>query len=111
MAALKPRRGEVWWVNFNPTIGTEVQKQRPAIIVSNDISNKFLDRVQVVPLTSNTEKVYPSEALVTVKKQAAKAMTDQIRTVSVERLGKKISSLTAIELVAVELVLRMQLGL
>ena len=55
------KRKEVWWVNFDPSIGGEIQKQRPAVIVSNDLSNKHLNRVQVVPLTSKVQKIYPGE--------------------------------------------------
>jgi mRNA interferase MazF len=58
------KRGEVWWVNFDPSIGGEIKKKGPAVIVSNDESNKFLNRVQVIPLTSRTDKLYPSEELV-----------------------------------------------
>jgi mRNA interferase MazF len=61
------KRGEVWWINFQPSVGGEIQKQRPAVIVSNDASNKFLNRIQVVPLTTSVDRVYPSEACVTVK--------------------------------------------
>ena len=58
------KRGEVWWVNFDPAVGGEIQKQRPAVIVSNDAANKHLNRAQVIPLTSQVTKLYPSEAMV-----------------------------------------------
>ena len=58
------KRSEVWWVNFDPSVGGEIRKKRPAVIISNDSANKFLNRVQVVPLTGKTGRFYPSEALV-----------------------------------------------
>ncbi len=107
----KPKRGEVWWVTFDPALGTEIKKCRPAIVLSNNVSNKYLDRLQVVPLTSNITKVHVSECLVQLSKQTGKAMADQIRTVSTERLVKKMGTLSVENMLAVEQVVRLQLGL
>jgi len=56
------KRGDVWWVHFEPAVGDEVRKERPAVIVSNDVANKYLNRLQVVPLTTSVVRLYPSEA-------------------------------------------------
>ena len=67
------KRGKVWWVEFDPAVGSEVRKTRPAVIVSNDAANRNLARVVVIPLTSNTDRQYPGEALVSVDGQSSKA--------------------------------------
>jgi mRNA interferase MazF len=105
------KRGEVWWVNFDPSVGQEVKKKRPAVIVSNDVSNKYLKRYQVVPLSSNTGKLYPSETLVKIGGKDGKAMADQLTTVSELRFMNKIGDVTSKEMEEIEQVIRLQLDL
>lgn len=104
-------RGEVWWVNFAPSVGGEIQKQRRAVIVSNDVSNKFLNRLQIVPLTSNIDRLYPSEAYVMLSGKQNKAMADQLTTVSKARLLNNAGRLSRADLNKVEQAIKVQLGL
>jgi mRNA interferase MazF len=105
------KRGEVWWVDFTPTVGGEIRKSRPAVIISNDSSNKYLNRLQVIPLTTATERIYPSEAFVTVRRKRHKAMADQLATVSKVRLVNRVGRLSDTNLRALEQAIRTQLGL
>lgn len=104
-------RGEVWWVNFDPAVGGEIRKHRPAVILSNDLANKHLNRVQVVPLTARVDKLYPSEAAVTVVGRLNKAMADQLTTASKERLTKKMGQVSREDLHKIERATAVQLGL
>jgi mRNA interferase MazF len=104
-------RGEVWWVDFGPSKGGEIRKRRPAVIVSNDSANRFLNRVQVMPLSSHTAKLYPSEARIRIKNAESKAMADQLATADKSRLSDRIGVLSATDLRAVEDAIRIQLAL
>ncbi len=105
------QRGEVWWVEFDPAVGSEIRKTRPAVIVSNDTSNRHIARVQVIPLTSNTGRVYPSEAVVRIGDKESKIMADQIMTADKKRLKEKIGKLSAHDMKQVEKTICIQLGI
>ena len=104
-------RGEVWWINFEPSLGGEIRKQRPAVIVSNDAANHYLNRVQVVPITSHVDRLYPSEAYVFFRGKKSKAMADQITTVSKKRLINPEGSISKAELESIGKAITTQLDL
>ena len=105
------KRGEVWWINFDPSVGGEIRKKRPAVIISNDAANHFLNRVQVVPLTSSVGKLYPSEAYITLQGKKAKAMADQLTTVSKKRIINQAGSLSQTDLDGIKRAIMLQLDL
>ena len=104
-------RGEVWWVEFDPAVGSEIRKTRPAVIISNDVSNRHLARVQVIPLSSQVERIYPSETVVTLSGQTSKVMADQIMTADKRRIKQIMGTLSQADLQTVQRVVKLQLGL
>jgi len=114
------RRGEICLVNLEPTRGSEANKRRPAIIVSNDGANISAERtghgvVTVVPLTSNTARVFPFQvllpALVSGLDRDSKAQAEQTRAISVERVGERIGVVPPELLTELNEALRLHLAL
>jgi len=105
------RRGEVWWVEFDPAVGTEIRKTRPAVIVSNDAANRNLARVVVVPLTSHSDRLYPGEAAITLNGERRKALADQIMAADKSRLTNRLGELSKKDMQDVEYAIKLHLGL
>ena len=105
------KRGEVWWVEFDPSVGSEIRKTRPAVIVSNDSANRHLLLVVVIPLSTNISRVYPAETLVTLEGKQSKAMADQIMAADKIRLKTQIGTLSKVDMLGVEQAILVHLGL
>jgi mRNA interferase MazF len=114
------RRGEIVTVNLDPARGSEASKTRPAVIVSNDAANATATRlgrgvVTVVPLTSNTERIYPFQILLPASPTGlahdSKAQAEQIRSVAVERIGKRIGQLPVALITQLDHAIRIHLSL
>ena len=110
-----PVRGEIYWVALDPTVGGEIAKTRPALIISNNIGNQYSDRVIVAPITSgNTHRVFPFEVFVSAGesglKSDSKVLLDQIRAVAKRRLGARIGALDEKRLIEVGQAIRLSLA-
>lgn len=99
-----PRRGEIWWANLDPTVGSEISKTRPCLVISNSVVNEH--RRTVVPLSSSPRSAPPLMVSVTCSGKSAVAVIDQVRAVAKERLMSLIEKLAAKELDSVEVALR-----
>lgn len=114
------RRGDIHLVDLNPVLGSEANKRRPAVLVSNDGANTTAIRlgrgvVTVVPLTSNTQRIYPFQVLLTATATGldrdSKAQAEQVRSVDVRRIGAQLGRVDARLLAQVDEALRLHLAL
>lgn len=115
------RRGDVFWVDLDPARGSEATKIRPAVIVSNNGVNTAAHQngrgvVTVVPVTSNTARVYPFQVLIEAVdhpglRRDSKALVEQIRVVDVSRIGRRITALSPITIKKLEAAMRLHLAL
>ena len=105
------KRGDVFWVDFDPSKGTEIKKTRPALICSHDILNDNSSRIIVAPITSKLHKIYSFEYKISDDFINGKIMLDQIRSIDKSRLGKKITSILHKQIFEIEEILRFLLGI
>ena len=91
---LLPMQGDVWWVNLDPTIGKEINKKRPCLIISPDDMNAHLGTVIAAPITS-TIKPWPTRVTVTLQRKKSSIALDQIRAIDRARLVKRMAQIDA----------------
>jgi len=113
---ITPKRGDIFLVNFDPTIGREIQKTRPALVIQNDIWNRYSPITIVAALTTAVEgKVYPTEVLLKVSEggldRDSLVLLNQVRSIDTERLLKKLGKLTERRMKEVDVALALSLGL
>lgn len=106
-----PKRGEIFWVNLEPTVGTEINKIRPCLIISNDSSNEYLSRVIVAPITSTIKKLYSFEVKLELENLIGKILLDQIRSIDKRCLGNRITFLEKNTMMEVDKALKITLAL
>jgi len=112
-----PRRGEIYLVAFDPTIGREIKKTRPALIIQNDVGNRYGDLTIVAAITSQVSPIlYPVEVIVKPSranglKVLSAVLLDQVRTVDRQRLLKRLGALESSALQRVDEALQISLGL
>lgn len=111
-----PKRGEIWIVNFDPTVGSEIKKTRPAVILQNNIGNRFSSVTIVAALSSHfDDTLYPTEVLVEAGagglKDVSVVLLNQVRTIDKRRLAKKIGRLRPETMQKIDQALQISLGI
>ena len=110
------KRGDIYYAVLHPAVGSEMDKRRPVLIVSNNINNKAANTLTILPITSNVNRVYPFEVLLNPEvsglTKASKAQAQQIRTISKQRIiGEVIGSLNEEIMLLIDAALKLHLGL
>ncbi|AVH58724.1 type II toxin-antitoxin system PemK/MazF family toxin [Streptomyces dengpaensis] len=114
------KRGDIYLVDYEPVRGSEASKARPAVIVSNDAANEAVERigrgvVTLVPLTTNTSRVYPFQVLLPAGEAGllkdSKVQCEQVRALALERLLRPIGALPRQRMAEIDLALRRHLAL
>jgi mRNA interferase MazF len=110
------KRGDIYYVDLHPAVGSEMDKRRPVLIVSNNINNKAATTLTILPITSNVSRIYPFEVLLNPEvsglTKASKVQAQQIRTISKQRIiGEVIGSLNEKIMLLIDAALKLHLGL
>lgn len=110
------KRGEIYYAQLSPTVGKEVSKRRPVLIVSNDINNRVASYVTILPITFNITRIYPFEVLLEKGDSGlpltSKVQAQQIRTISKQRIERDVLGTLKSELMSeIEAAIRLHLGL
>lgn len=111
------RRGEIYFADLDPTVGDEIRKVRPVLIISNNANNNVANTLTIIPITSNVTKVYPFEVLLHVNEsglaKTSKAQCHQLRTISKNRiLNKKIQGVVGSSILSkINLAIKLHLDL
>ena len=108
---MSPRRGEIWWVNLDPTLGSEIKKTRPCVVLGTNILNERRRTVVIIPLSTGPQAAPPLLVPVASAGKSAIAVVDQIRAVAKERLHRRLGELSPSDLIRVEDALRIVLEL
>lgn len=106
-----PRRGEIYWTDLEPTRGAETHKNRPGLIVSNDIGNESSQVVMIAPITSKIVRIFPFEVKTDVDGTPGKIMLNQCRAIDKSRLGKKIGLIDSITMKMVDEAIKLVLSI
>src|SRR5581483_10502934 len=99
---VEPRRGEIWWVRLDPTLGCEIAKTRPCVILSGNVFNKLRRTVVVIPLSTSPQPSAPLLVPVRCDGRDVVAVTDQVRAITKQRLDPRLGELSSEDLKSVE---------